>query len=183
MELWTQARPLPLIRRSLRRRARHYDGERIAIECWLGILITSLHVCNQNPLGPTRPGFGSRARLPLGRDRVDCLASGVSATAWTSLVHDRRLPDLSATRLLDLVVQVRCLRSEYLHPRWVHRRKRRHRGHWRCHHDVGSARERSPARYDVRVSALGRHKRGASCGPSGDRWRRAWPSGRPLPAA
>ena len=63
MELWTQARPLPLIRRSLRRRALYHDGERIAVECWLGIDITSGHVCNQNPLGPTPLGFGSRARL------------------------------------------------------------------------------------------------------------------------
>src|ERR1700722_7729728 len=112
MEFWTQAGSLPLIRRSLRHRALYHDGERIIVECWLGIRIPSGHVCNQNPLGPTPPGFGCRAGLPLGGHRVDCLASGVSATAWTALVLDWALADLSTIRFLHLVVQVRCLRTK-----------------------------------------------------------------------
>jgi type IV secretion system protein VirD4 len=36
MELWTQARPLPLTRRSLRHGAPYYDGQRTIVECCLG---------------------------------------------------------------------------------------------------------------------------------------------------
>src|SRR5271163_1085605 len=100
----------------------------------LGARVISANVRNQNPLGPTPLGFGSRARLPLGGDRVDCLASGVSVATWTALALDRALADLSATRLLHLVVQVRRLRTEDFCRGWEHRRKRRNRGHGRCHH-------------------------------------------------
>src|SRR5271169_857535 len=124
MEFWTQARPLPLTRRSLRHRARYYDGERIAVECWLGMRITSAYVCNQNPLGPTSLGFGGRARLSLGGDRVDCLASGFPAATRAYLVHDRALADLSATRLLHLVVQIRRLRTKDLRSGGMYRRQR-----------------------------------------------------------
>src|SRR4051794_28099430 len=36
MELWTQARPLTLIRRSLRHGTHYRDGERIVVECCFG---------------------------------------------------------------------------------------------------------------------------------------------------
>src|SRR5580692_7780837 len=98
--------------------------------------IPSGYVCNQNPLGPTSLGFGGRARLSLGSHRMDFLAAGFSAATWTALVLDRALADLSATRLLHLVVQVRCLRTEDFCRGWEHRRKRRNRSHGCCHHDV-----------------------------------------------
>src|SRR5215475_8088013 len=129
MELWTQARPLALTRRSLRYPAPYYDDERTAVALAPGVHITSGHVRDQNTLGPTAVRLHSRARLPLDGDRVDRLASGLSAATWACLVHDRPLADLSAARLFRLVVQVRRLRAANLHPGWVHRRKRRDRRH------------------------------------------------------
>src|SRR5579872_5637170 len=93
---------------------------------------------------------------------MDFLAAGLSAATWTALVLDRALADLSATRLLHLVVQVRRLRTEDFCRGWLYRRKRWNRGDGRCHHDVGPARQRSPARDDVWLGAMGRCARGSA---------------------
>src|SRR5437868_2947604 len=122
----------------------------------LGARIISAHVRNQNPLGSTSFCFSRCARLSLGSHRMDFLAAGLSVATWTALVLDRALADLSATRLLYLVVQVRRLRPKDFCRGWLHRRKRRNCGHGRCHHDVGPARERSPVRYDIWLGAMGR---------------------------
>src|SRR5579872_1395990 len=97
---------------------------------------------------------------------MDFLAASLSAATWTALVLDRALADLSATRLLHLVVQVRRLRTEDFCRGWLHCRKRWNRGHGRCHHDVGPARERGPARDDVWLGAMGRSARGPAGGTS-----------------
>src|SRR5712672_3096774 len=76
----------------------------------LGERIISAHVRNQNPLGSTSLCFSHCARLSLGSHRMDFLASGFSAATWTALVLDAALADLSASRLLHLVVQIRRLR-------------------------------------------------------------------------
>src|SRR5882757_6825769 len=128
----------------------------------LGERIISAHVRNQNPLGSTSLCFSRCARLSLGSHRMDFLATGFSAATWTALVLDRALADLSATRLLHLVVQIRRLRTEDFCRGWEHRRKRRNRGHGRYHHDVGLARERSPALYDVWLGPMGRSARGSA---------------------
>jgi len=64
------------------------------------------HVSNSHPLGATALRLDRRARLPLGCDGVDRVASGLPAAARSRLVHDRPLADLSTTCLLHLVVQV-----------------------------------------------------------------------------
>src|SRR5271157_467874 len=115
MELWTQARPLSLTRRSLRHLAHDYDGGRIAVECSLDLRVTSAHVRNQNPLGSDPAGVDGGACLSLGCDRMDRLAPCFPAATRIRLVHDRALADLSAARSLHLVVQVRRLRADDLH--------------------------------------------------------------------
>lgn len=67
--------------------------------------ISFAHVFNQNPLGPTAPRVDGRARLSLGRDRMDRMAPGFPAAAWACLVRGRRLAGLSTACLLHLVVQ------------------------------------------------------------------------------
>src|SRR5690349_17815763 len=104
MEFWTQARPFALTRRSLRYLAPFHDDQRIAVALTPGVHVTSGHVRDQNTLGPTAVRLHCRARLPLDGDRVDRLASGLSAATWVSLVHDRALADLSAVCLFRLVV-------------------------------------------------------------------------------
>src|SRR5271167_5243632 len=91
--------------------------------------IISAHVRNPNIVGPAPACIDGRACLSLGGDRVDGLASGFPTTTWTALVLHRALADLSAARLLHMVVQVRRLRTVDFCRGWEHRRKRRNRGH------------------------------------------------------
>jgi hypothetical protein len=155
MEFWPQARPLALTGRSLRHGARHYDSERIGVECLIELRITSRHVHNQNTLGPAPACIDGRACLSLGSDRVDGLAPCFPAPTWARLVRDRALADLSAARSLHLVVQVRRLRAEDIPPGRRHRREWRDCGHGYRDHPLGLASKRSAARHDVWVGALG----------------------------
>ena len=112
MEFWPQARPLALTGLSLRRGTLDYDGEQIAVEYLLELRLSSVHVRNQNTLGPTAPCVDGRARLSMGGDRMDRLAAGFPAATRTRLVHDLALANLSAVRFLHLVVSIRCLRTQ-----------------------------------------------------------------------
>ena len=163
MELWTQTQPFALTRRSLRHGARDHDGGRIAVERLLKACITSVHVRNQNTLGSAHPCIDGRACLSLGGNRMDGLASCFSAATRTCFVFDRALAGLSAARLFHLVVQVRCLRADDIHARRGHRRERWDRSHGHRHCSFGLAGERSPARHDIRIGAVGRYERGSSC--------------------
>src|ERR1700742_891741 len=112
MELWTQARPFSITRRSLRHGTRDDGGAWTAVERLLKTCITSAYVRNQDPLGTTSFRINGRARLSLGGDRMDGLAPCFPAATRTRLVHGRALADLSAARILYLVVQVRRLCTE-----------------------------------------------------------------------
>src|SRR5882724_1748557 len=156
MELWTQARPFPLTRRSLRHRAPDYDGERVAVEHFWKMRIPSVHVRNQNPLGSAPVGSDGRACLSLGSDRMDGLAPCFPAATRTRLVHGGALADLSAARAFHLVVQVRRLRAEDIPAGREHRCEWRDCGYGYGDHPLGLASKRSSARHDVWVGALGR---------------------------
>lgn len=135
------------------------------------VRITSVHVRDQNPLGPTALRLDGRARLSLGGHRVDGLASCVPAGARACLVRNRTLAGLPAGRPFYLVVQIRRLRACHLHPGWLHRRERRNRSHRRRHLALDLARERSPACHDVRLGTMGGCSGGSTCRAFGTRRR------------
>src|SRR5262249_42249726 len=96
LEFWPQARALALTRRFLRHAARHCDGKRIIVPPAFGIAHCLAYVRDTHSLGSTALRLYCRARLPLGRDRVDRLATGLPAAARSGVVHDVAFADLSA---------------------------------------------------------------------------------------
>src|SRR3546814_5212275 len=92
------------------------------------------HVCYQDPLGPDCRCFLNRTRHGLGRDGVDGLAAGLSASAWRTVVHARGFSLLLPASLLLVVVRLWRLRTIDLC------RGRLYRRLWRLHRDCGGHR-------------------------------------------
>src|ERR1700681_1066918 len=71
------------------------------------LLIFRRHERDQDPLGSSPRRQHRRARLRLGGDGMDSLATRLSTAAWTAVVRAVRLAGLSAARVLLVVVRLR----------------------------------------------------------------------------
>ncbi len=145
-------------------------------------LILRRHECDQDPLGPGAPRKQHRARLHLGGDGVDSLATCLSAAARTPLVRAVRLSDLSAAGILLVVVRLRRLCPRDLRRGRLYRSIGRYRRDRRGRRHVGVAGTGDQEGHDLRLRALGRDARGPRCWPAPCRGRSARPVARRLSA-
>ena len=119
------------------------------------------HVRNQNPLGSDPRRFCDRARDHVGGDPMDRLAARLSAATRASLGCGCETADLSAARLLLVVVPLRRLcAADLFRGRGDRSLGGIHRDHRRDRH-VGLAGAGSQARHDLWLRALGDAKGGS----------------------
>jgi len=91
---------------------------------------------HKNPLGPDPDRGPHRARHDVGRDAVGGLASGVSGAAGRGLVRPLGYADLSAARLLLVVVFLSTPSPSHLLGRYGHRGLGRVQLHRISHHHI-----------------------------------------------
>jgi len=143
----------------------------------------ALHSSRQDPLAPHPRRSGAGARLKLDGDAVDRSPAWLPGGLGIALAGDRRIPSLSADRLLRLVVRLRRLRAGGV--------LARRRGGRLGRPSVGGGGGRTVdiggqgqgAGLYLRFGPLGESRRGPERGPDRRGRRGAGATGRRLPAS